>query len=616
MQELDDAILLRQYVECDSEEAFAALVTRHINKVYSVAMRHTRSAHQAEEITQAVFVMLARKASKLGKKVVLSGWLYQTARLMSVTFLRSEIRRASREQEAQMQTVLDQSEADAWTQIAPLLDTAIATLNETDRCAIVLRFFDGRSMSEVGAALGATEATAKKRVSRAPEKLRGFFRKRGVVLPVTVVMGAISANCVEAAPPLLAESITAVVLTKGVAASGSTAILVKGAIRIMAWTKAKTALVSVVVCAGLVTTVTQHRAQEKLRAENEVLQSEIAQLRSERASIAQRSSPVRGTLHLPAPRVQVAAPASESATDGLPTAPLYTRLWKDGKDIKLTADQVQAYLSANGRTAATLVAAFRATDDPKLLREALQNYPNDPRVNFAAAVNKDFSPEERRQWLDALKQSAPNNALANYLSARAYFSSGQNDQAVGELIAASGKPELKDYSLEFVQNAEEAFLAAGYSVAEAKTISTTGLPLPQLGAIRELGADMVNLANSYRQAGDEASAQATLQMAANLGQGYRAASAEQMVSQFVGFTVEKQALQAMDPTSPYGDNGQTVQGRIDQITQQRAELGELTQQVSPILERMPDQDWISFNDRLVMFGEEAAMRWLAGKYVR
>src|SRR5262249_13047634 len=153
--------------------------------------------------------------------VVLSGWLYQTARLMSVTFLRSEIRRANREQEAQMQTVLDNSESGAWIQIAPLLDTAIATLNETDRCAVVLRFFDGRSMSEVGAALGASEATAKKRVSRAVEKLRRFFRTRGVVLPVTVLMEAISASGVEAAPPLLAKSITAVAVTKSVAASGS-----------------------------------------------------------------------------------------------------------------------------------------------------------------------------------------------------------------------------------------------------------------------------------------------------------------------------------------------------------------------------------------------------------
>src|SRR5215813_11046755 len=172
MQEPDDATLLHKYLECDSEEAFAALVTRHINKVYSVAMRHTRSVHQAEEITQAVFVMLARKARKLGKRVVLSGWLYQTARLMALTFLRSEIRRAGREQEAQMHTALEQNESTAWTQIASLLDTAIAELNETDRHAIILRFFDGRSMSEIGAALGASEAAAKKRVSRAVEKLQ------------------------------------------------------------------------------------------------------------------------------------------------------------------------------------------------------------------------------------------------------------------------------------------------------------------------------------------------------------------------------------------------------------------------------------------------------------
>jgi hypothetical protein len=399
-----------------------------------------------------------------------------------------------------------------------------------------------------------------------------------------------------------------------VAAGGSTSILVKGALKIMWLTKVKTALVSVVVCAGVITTVSQHQAKDRLRAENEALQGEIAQLRSEQATLAQHSSPSRRTPHLPAPRVQAAAPQSEPDTERLPPAPLYSRLWKDGKEIKLTLDQVQPYLSANGRNAAALVAAFRATGEPKLVQEALQKYPNDPRVNFAAAVNKDFPTEERRQWLEALKQSAPDNALANYLSARAYFSSGQNDQAVGELIAASGKPEMKDYSLEFMQNAEEAFLAAGYPVAEAKTISTTGLTLPQLGEIRQLGQDMVNLAKSYREAGDEASAQATLQMAANLGQGYRTASGEQLANQFVGFTVEKLALQAMDPNSPYGDNGQTVQGRLNQITQQRAELGELTQQVSPILEKMPDQDWISFNDRLMMFGEEAAMRWLAAKY--
>ena len=119
MQELDDIRLLRRYVDDNSEEAFAGLVTRHINKVYSVALRHTRNPHQAEEITQVVFVILAKKARGLGRSVVLSGWLYQTARLTSVTFIRSEIRRARREQEAHMQNVLDEPVLDeTWRQIA------------------------------------------------------------------------------------------------------------------------------------------------------------------------------------------------------------------------------------------------------------------------------------------------------------------------------------------------------------------------------------------------------------------------------------------------------------------------------------------------------------------
>src|SRR6266853_212341 len=104
MQELNDIALLREYVDHDSEEAFATLVARHVNKVYSVALRHTRNPHQAEEITQAVFGILARKSRYLGRAVILSGWLYQTARLTAVTFVRSEVRRAHREQEAHMQT--------------------------------------------------------------------------------------------------------------------------------------------------------------------------------------------------------------------------------------------------------------------------------------------------------------------------------------------------------------------------------------------------------------------------------------------------------------------------------------------------------------------------------
>jgi RNA polymerase sigma factor (sigma-70 family) len=261
MHELDDIALLREFAGRGSEAAFAALVTRHVNKVYSVALRHTRNPHQAEEITQAVFVILARKAGQLGKKVILSGWLYQTARLTAVTLIRSEIRRTRREQEVLMQNLSDETEADPWPQIAPLLDDAMAGLSETDRHAVVLRYFDGKSMKEVGAALGGSEDAAKMRVNRAVEKLRKFFTKRGVVLTATAIVGAVSANSVQAAPAALAKTVTAVAMTKGVAVSGSTLTLIKGALKIMAWTKMKTTVVAstVIIVATLGTvTLTTH----------------------------------------------------------------------------------------------------------------------------------------------------------------------------------------------------------------------------------------------------------------------------------------------------------------------------------------------------------------------
>ena len=268
MQELDDITLLREYVDHDSEEAFSTLVTRHVNKVYSVALRHTRNPHQAEEITQAAFVILAQKARRLGKRVVLSGWLYQTARLTAVTFIRSEIRRARREQVALMQTSLNENESDVWPQIAPLLDTAMAELNETDRHAVVLRFFDGKSMKEVGVALGGSEDAAKMRVNRAVEKLRAFFAKRGVALPAAALTAAISANSVQAAPAVLAKSITAVAITKGATAGGSTLTLIKTTLKLMAWTKLKTAVVvgAIAIMAAGTVTVTMQRVKAKALA--------------------------------------------------------------------------------------------------------------------------------------------------------------------------------------------------------------------------------------------------------------------------------------------------------------------------------------------------------------
>ena len=139
---MDDSALLRQYADNHSDEAFAELVTRHVNLVYSVALRQVGHPQNAEEITQAVFIILAKKAAGLRHEKALSSWLFQATRWTAINFVRSEIRRQNREQEAQMQTILNQSGGEVWPKIAPLLDDAVAALREKERRAIVLRFYE------------------------------------------------------------------------------------------------------------------------------------------------------------------------------------------------------------------------------------------------------------------------------------------------------------------------------------------------------------------------------------------------------------------------------------------------------------------------------------------
>jgi len=260
--------LLRQYVQGNSDEAFATLVGRHVNLVYSAALRKTGNPNAAEEISQAVFIILAQKAGRLSPRTILSGWLYQAARLTSASFLRTEIRRARREQEAYMQSQANETGPDLWPQMAPLLEDAMGRLGEKDRNAIALRFFEGKSFSEIGAAFGASENAAKKRVAHALEKLHRYFSKHGIPSTTALVAGAISANSVQAAPVALAKSVTAVAVAKGAAAGGSTLALIKGALKLMAWAKAKTAIIAgtaIVLATGatplLVKTVGSARAE-------------------------------------------------------------------------------------------------------------------------------------------------------------------------------------------------------------------------------------------------------------------------------------------------------------------------------------------------------------------
>ncbi|MGA2853480.1 MAG: sigma-70 family RNA polymerase sigma factor [Verrucomicrobiota bacterium] len=242
MQSTDDSALLRQYADNNSDDAFAALVTRHVNLVYSVALRQAGNPHAAQEITQAVFIILARKAASLRHDKALTSWLFQVTRLTANNFIRSEIRRQRREGEAYMQSVLDETGTEVWSRIAPLLDSAVAGMREKDRQAILLRFYEGRNLRDVGLALGASEDAAEKRVNRALEKLRKFFTKRGVDSTAATIAETISTHSVQAAPVALAKSVTAVAIVKGSIAAASTLTLVKGTMKTMTWLKLKFAI--------------------------------------------------------------------------------------------------------------------------------------------------------------------------------------------------------------------------------------------------------------------------------------------------------------------------------------------------------------------------------------
>src|SRR5262245_28753377 len=211
----DDMDLVREYVARQSEPAFETLVSRHLNLVHSAALRQVGDPHLAEEISQAVFIILARKAHTLGPHTILSAWLYRATRFAAADTLKIQRRRQIREQEAFMQSAMNEPQSDPWTQLAPLLDGAMAELGEKDRSAVVLRFFENKTAREIADALRVEEPAAQKRVLRALDKLRAIFARRGVIFTTTLIAGAISASSVQAAPATLAKSISAVAVAKG-----------------------------------------------------------------------------------------------------------------------------------------------------------------------------------------------------------------------------------------------------------------------------------------------------------------------------------------------------------------------------------------------------------------
>jgi RNA polymerase sigma factor (sigma-70 family) len=272
MQATTDANeLLRRFTQESSDDAFAAIVSRYVNLVYSAALRQVRDRDLAHDVAQSVFVLLARKAKSLPSNVVLSGWLYRATGYVAADAMRADIRRRKREAIA-MEEFYDTQGRAVWSEVEPILDDAMRELGKQERDFVLLRFFENKSLREIGDVMGVSEDAAQKRVARALERLRDLLGRRGASVTPTALGGILLSNSCASAP---ASVISVTALSS---AAVATTILSQTAIDFMAISKLKVAAALIVAATVSAPVISQHRTISELRAENQRLAADVAQL--------------------------------------------------------------------------------------------------------------------------------------------------------------------------------------------------------------------------------------------------------------------------------------------------------------------------------------------------
>jgi RNA polymerase sigma factor (sigma-70 family) len=276
-----DSELLRHFAKTNSGDAFAELVRRHVNLVYSAALRQVGGdAHLAQDVAQTVFTDLARKAKALSRRETLTGWLYTSAHFAAAKIARTENRRRDREEKFMREPIHEAAPEADWEKLRPTLDKVMHELKETDREAILLRYFENRQFAEVGAKLGLNENAARMRVERALEKLRDILTRRGITT-ATALASVISANAIQIAPANLAATLTTASIVS--AGTGTFTLL-----KIMTATQLKLGVTALVVAGAATALVVQHQAQTELRDQSESLRQQITQLQANNESLSNR----------------------------------------------------------------------------------------------------------------------------------------------------------------------------------------------------------------------------------------------------------------------------------------------------------------------------------------
>ncbi|MFO1488077.1 MAG: sigma-70 family RNA polymerase sigma factor [Verrucomicrobiota bacterium] len=413
-----DLELLQRFTRDCAQDAFTELVHRHVSLVYSAALRQVRSPQLAEEVTQSVFADLARVAatpsSPFGKggsdassprsagdapsQINLTAWLFTVTRRTAVDVIRKEARRQLREQLAYEMNITNAPDA-SWPHIEPLLDEAVAELDDTDRAAVLLRYFENQSLRAVGQQLGVSDDAAQKRVSRAVERLREFFAKRGVTVGAGGLVVVISANAVQAAPVGLAVTISAAALA-GTAATTST--LIAATTKTIAMTTLQKTLVTATVAVLAGAGIYEARQAAHLR-------DQVESLQQQQAPLAEQIQQLQGELESSSNRVEglveELASARKNSAELLKLRGEVTLLRREVKAAKANAANNQAMTDVAPTRAATNQSAN--SDHPKETwnyagyatpENALQTWTWAMSKNDQQTMLNSLTPESRKQW--------------------------------------------------------------------------------------------------------------------------------------------------------------------------------------------------------------------------
>ncbi len=280
---------------------------------------------------------------------------------------------------------------------------------------------------------------------------------------------------------------------------------------------------------------------------------------------------------------------------------------------KLSREQVEAYLVKTKRSAESLLNAFTQTGDTNFLAEAVQKYPDNSIVQWTM-LNR-ASPEERSQWLEKLKTSSPNNGLPNYLSALDKFKSGNAEQGLAEMDAASKKTSISSFDKERSQSREEMYLLSGYSPVEAKERGMQTVTLDALSQMKQLAQEISALQKKYKAAGDNSSANELAAAGIEVGQRYaNGDSSSYLINQLVGYAMENIALNNLDAGTYYSFLGKTAGDRIQEIKDQKQETKDVFRDFNQNYSNLSDAEKIIYWNRTSVYGELNAMRWLKKTY--